>query len=156
MKKIFVASDHAGFDLKNLIVNHFDNYFKHSQSVKSSFEIIDLGPQNNSSVDYPDFADVVCQKLKNNTNDYGILICGSGQGMAIRANKYSYIRAALIYNNDIAQLSREHNNANVICLGSRFCTAEDAYKWITTFINSEFSEGRHTQRVAKITKPVDT
>ncbi len=139
-KKIFIAGDHAGFNFKNDIF----------QFLKNTHDIEDLGPTSDSSVDYPDFADLVCQKMKSHADSTGILICGSGQGMAIRANKYPFIRAALIYNEDLAKLSREHNDANVICIGSRYCSVEDAKKWTTLFLNTPFAGGRHQTRVAKI------
>lgn len=144
---IFIASDHAGFELKNQVVQFLK---------KQNLNISDLGTYNLDSVDFPDYANRVCEKLKEaNTlhtpriTSYGILICGSGQGVAMRANKYSHIRAALVYNDEIAKLSREHNDANIICLGARFCTIENAEKWINIFINTAFSEGRHRQRVDK-------
>ena len=161
---IYIASDHAGLDLKKQIVEFLNNIFN-SAAVKNkmgSVEVFDLGPQDSTSVDYPDYADKVCEALKKSATadsplaqqDRGILICGSGQGMALRANKYPHIRAALVYSDEIAKLSREHNDANVICLGSRFCTVENAQNWITIFLQTQFSEGRHSQRVAKVCKPV--
>lgn len=141
-KKILIAGDHAGLDLKQIIVSHL-------QSQKYSIQ--DFGPFDTTSVDFPDFANLVCEaQLKDPENTLGILVCGSGQGMSMRANKFKNIRAALVYSNEIAKLAKEHNNANIICLGSRFCTAEEAKQWITTFINTEFSGGRHSLRVAKI------
>lgn len=144
--KVYIASDHAGVELKNQVVQ----YLRESKQC----QIEDLGPFSQDSVDYPDFANAVCQRLQNDPEARGILICGSGQGMMIRANKYSFIRAALVYNDEIAQLSREHNNANIICLGARFCNLENAQKWINIFLNSHFAEGRHTLRVAKLSSPV--
>lgn len=141
--KLFIASDHAGLDLKKSIF----------ESLKSTQDIMDLGPFNSDSVDYPDYANLVCQKIKENPGSLGLLICGSGQGMNIRANKFSFIRAALVYNDEIAKLAREHNDCNVICIGSRFSTDENAKKWINIFINTAFSEGRHRQRVEKISQP---
>lgn len=138
--KVFISSDHAGFQFKDQII----------ELLKADYDIEDLGPNSEVSVDYPDFADLVCQKLKTNANTFGILICGSGQGMAIRANKYPFIRAALIYNEDLAKLSREHNDANVICIGSRYCNLEDAKKWAVMFLKTPFAGGRHESRVAKI------
>lgn len=143
--KILIASDHAGLELKDQVV----------RSLKKTDSIEDLGTFSKDSVDYPDFADKVCAKLKPQTdslqlNELGILICGSGQGMSIRANKFSNIRAALVYNDEIAILSREHNNANVICLGARFCTLEQALKWIEIFKKTPFAGGRHQSRVAKV------
>ncbi len=143
---IYIASDHAGLELKtNLLLE-----LKKNDSTNLFF---DLGPVNSESIDYPDFADLVCEKIKMDSQSFGILICGSGQGMSLRANKFSHIRAALVYNNEIAQLSREHNNCNIICLGSRFCTLENAKNWIKIFIKTPFSEGRHRQRVEKIHQP---
>ncbi len=140
MQKIFIASDHAGFDYKKEMLN----------KLKVDYEVIDLGPNDTSSVDYPDYANRVARKLKESTDAVGLLICGSGQGMALRANKYPHIRAALVYSDDTAKLSREHNDANVICLGSRFCTLEEALKWTKIFLNTPFAGGRHQSRVAKI------
>lgn len=141
MKNIYIASDHAGLDLKKQLIDLF-----HSKNI----HFIDLGPNDTTSVDYPDYANKVCEELKNDSLYKGILICGSGQGMSLRANKFPHIRAALVYNDEIAKLAREHNDANVICLGSRFCSLRDAEKWIEIFINTSFSEGRHRQRVDKI------
>lgn len=141
---IYIAGDHAGFPLKEHVIKYLA---EHSKSQKIKFT--DLGPFNLDSVDYPDFADLVCKKVIADKEARGILICGSGQGMAMRANKYAPIRAALVYNDEIAKLSREHNDANVICLGARFCTTENAEKWINIFLNTPFSEGRHRQRVDK-------
>lgn len=146
MTKIFIASDHAGFELKKQVV----------EALKSECDVQDFGPFNLDSVDYPDFADKVCQQLKSHSEpgiqltEFGILICGSGQGMAMRANKYPHIRAALVYGEEITALTREHNNANVICLGSRFCTLEQALKWIQIFKKTTFAGGRHQTRVAKV------
>ena len=147
--KIHIASDHAGIELKSIVVNHLKS---------NNCEVIDYGPFNSESVDYPDFANKVCQNLATQDNqseltEFGILICGSGQGMALRANKYINIRAALVYSNEIAKLSREHNNANIICLGARFCDAENAINWINTFKTTNFAQGRHQTRVAKLSTP---
>ena len=136
---IYIGSDHAGFELKNKVI-------------KTHPEFIDLGTKNLDSVDFPDYANLVCEKMKADPGSIGILICGSGQGMAMRANKFSHIRAALVYNDEITQLSREHNNANVICMGSRFFSLENAIKLINIIINNLFSEGRHRQRVDKISQ----
>lgn len=152
--KIWIASDHAGLELKNKLVQAL-------QQSKQD-EIFDLGPQSIESVDYPDFADLVSQKLKTLNqisqptlwNEFGILICGSGQGMALRANKYPFIRAALVYSDEICQLAREHNNANIICIGSRFCNFEQAVRWIEIFKKTHFAGGRHQTRVAKVSSPI--
>ncbi len=143
---VIIASDHAGFEYKTQIIE-----FLKTQKIN----VIDMGPPNLDSVDYPDFADLVCKKIEITPNSFGILICGSGQGMALRANKYPHIRAALVYNSEIAKLAREHNNANIICLGSRFCSLSDAQNWISLFLNTEFSQGRHAVRVAKISGAVN-
>ena len=144
MKSIFIASDHAGFEIKNSLVETLKTTFK------QNFTVEDLGPNSLDSVDYPDYADLVAKKLKTNPLAFGILICGSGQGMAIRANKYLHIRAALVYSDDVVKLAREHNDANVLCIGSRFCTSADAERWIELFLKTPFAGGRHQTRVAKI------
>ena len=120
--KILIAADHAAIELKASIVNNLKS---------QGFTVEDFGPFDTTSVDFPDFANKVCEKIKpEDPNTLGILVCGSGQGMAMRANKFKHIRAALIYNDEIAKLAKEHNNANVICMGARFCTAEQANNWI--------------------------
>lgn len=144
--KVYIASDHAGVELKKQIIQYLND--------SKLCETEDLGPFSADSVDYPDYANQVCLRLKDEPQSKAILICGSGQGMMIRANKFPFIRAALVYNDEIAQLSREHNNANVICLGARFCNLENAQKWISIFLNTHFSEGRHAVRVAKLSSPV--
>ncbi len=152
MTKIYLASDHAGFELKKQMVEAL-------KANSSDCEIIDLGPSTTDSVDYPDYADKLCKSVKSqedpaNLNVFGVLICGSGQGMAMRANKYTHIRAALVYNDEISALSREHNNANIICLGSRYCSPEQALKWINIFKKTTFAGGRHQTRVAKLVTPI--
>lgn len=142
---IYISSDHAGFDLKEKI--------RSALLQNPKYHLTDHGPKDTTSVDYPDYADLVCQSLKKDSNGFGILICGSGQGMNIRANKYSFIRAALVYSDEIAKLSREHNNANVICIGARFCSFEDADRWINLFLQTDFAGGRHQTRVAKLGCP---
>ena len=142
MKKILIGADHAGFELKNKIVQ-----FLKSQN----YSVEDFGTNDATSVDFPDYANKVCSALKSDDkNTVGILICGSGQGMAMRANKFAHVRAALVYNDEITKLAREHNDANVLCIGSRFCTAEQAQNWVKIFLTTEFSSGRHSLRVAKI------
>jgi ribose 5-phosphate isomerase B len=146
--KILIASDHAGFELKNKLV----------EALKNNFEVQDFGPQSLDSVDYPDFANLVCKNLKTENDqpqlkEFGILVCGSGQGMALRANKFQQIRAALVYSDEITKLSREHNNANIICIGSRFCDFETALRWVNIFKESTFAQGRHQTRVAKVSSP---
>lgn len=146
--RILIASDHAGLELKNQLV----------EALKNKFEVHDFGPQTTDSVDYPDFANFVCKNLKSENdqptlNEFGILVCGSGQGMALRANKFQHIRAALVYSDEITKLSREHNNANIICIGSRFCDFESALRWVNIFKETTFAQGRHQTRVAKVSSP---
>jgi ribose 5-phosphate isomerase B len=145
--RLFLASDHAGVEFKKSLMQNLKEQLP-------ELELVDLGPQTADSVDYPDFADLVCQAIKTEASSKGLLICGSGQGMALRANKHPHIRAALVYSAEIAALSREHNNANVMCVGARFCSPTDAYNWTKIFLNTDFAEGRHTVRVAKISRPV--
>ena len=141
MKKIFIASDHAGFNLKKSIITRF--------SKKLKFE--DLGPLNqNKPVNYPDYAHRLCRKISKKSNNIGILVCGSGMGMAMAANKHKKIRAALCYSIKNTKLSRLHNNANIITLGARLINKNTAFKCINIFINTKFEGGRHAKRVKKI------
>lgn len=139
-KTIFIASDHAGLDLKRHLLNRYPHLpFK------------DLGTMNGDSVDYPDYADRVCRELEGRVADAcGILICGSGQGMAIRANRFKWIRAALCWSEEVAALAREHNDANVLCLGGRLLTFPMAEKIFDTFLSTPFAGGRHQGRVDKL------
>jgi ribose 5-phosphate isomerase B len=142
--KILIASDHAGYNLKKYIMEHF--YELH-------FE--DLGTYDTQSVDYPDYAEKLCKllpagSLDQNPEHMGILICGSGQGMAIKANKHSHIRAALCHSTVTAKLAREHNNANVLCMGERILPNTLAKEMVEIFLNTKFLEGRHSNRVKKL------
>ena len=139
-KIIFIASDHAGFKLKESI----KIFLKENMN-----EVIDLGTKNMNSVDYPDFAHLLAKKI-NKKNLLGVLICGSGAGMSIVANRHKNIRAALCYNVKTAKLSRQHNNANVITIGSRMTKKKLALKCVQAFIGTNFSGGRHLRRVNKI------
>ena len=141
MKQIFIASDHAGFILKKNIIKKF--------SKKINFK--DLGANNSyQSVNYPDYAHRLCKNVIKNKSNIGILICGSGMGMAMSANKHKKIRAALCYSPKNAKLSRLHNDANVITLGSRLTKKETAFKCIITFLRTKFEGGRHIKRIKKI------
>ena len=140
-KKVVLASDHAGFKLKEEIKKFLINKRK---------KVLDLGTKDTKSVDYPDYAHLLSKKMKNNKNQFGILICGSGTGMSMAANKHKNIRAALCYNTKSAKLSRLHNNANVITLGSRFTKKNLALKCVSTFLKTDFDGGRHSRRVKKI------
>ena len=140
-KKICIASDHAGFKLKETIKDFL---------IAKNISIFDLGPMNENSVDYPDFAKKVANRIKANKSDIGILVCGSGTGMAISANKTKGIRAAVCYNVKSTTLSRLHNNANIISIGSRLTKKNIALKLVSLFLNTKFEGGRHLRRVKKI------
>ena len=141
MKKIFISSDHAGFKLKLSVKSYLQ---------KKKFKFQDLGPLNSSKVDYPDFAHKVARKVKNNKNCVGILICGSGTGMNIAANKHKNIRAAQCFDLKSTKLSRLHNDANIITLGSRIISKKNALKFIGVFLSTKFEGGRHLKRIKKI------
>ena len=141
MKKIFISSDHAGFQLKEDIKSHLSKK-------KLSFQ--DLGPFNDDRVDYPDYAHKVAKKVKVNKSNVGILICGSGMGMNIAANRHKNIRAAQCFNLKSTKLSRLHNDANIITLGSRLLTKKLAINCVNTFLNTKFEGGRHSKRIKKI------
>ena len=141
LKKIFISSDHAGYKLKELIKLHLD---------KKKFKYTDLGPMNNDKVDYPDYAHKVAKKVKSNKNHVGILICGSGMGMNITANRHKNIRAAQCFNLKSAKLSRLHNDANIITLGSRLLSNKNALNFVNVFLNTKFEGGRHAKRIKKI------
>ena len=140
-KKVVLASDHAGFKLKEEIKNFL---------IKKKEKILDLGTKNTNSVDYPDYAHLLSKKMKKDKNQFGILICGSGTGMSMAANKHKNIRAALCYNTKSTKLSRSHNNANVMTIGSRLIKKKVALKCVSTFLNTDFDGGRHIRRVKKI------
>ncbi len=140
-KKVCIASDHAGFNLKEAIKDYLiDRYVS----------IFDLGPYENKSVDYPDYAKKLARRLKAKKSDIGILVCGSGTGMSISANKIKGIRAAVCYNSRSTRLSREHNNANIIALGSRLTKRSLSLKLVEIFLKTKFEGGRHLKRVRKI------
>ena len=141
MKKIFISSDHAGYKLKEEIK-------KHLKRKKLYFE--DMGPNTNQKVDYPDYAHKVARKVKINKKNFGILVCGSGTGMNIAANKHKNIRAAQCFNLKSTKLSRLHNDANIITLGSRLISKKNALRFISIFLNTKFEGGRHIKRVKKI------
>ena len=141
MKKIFISSDHAGFNLKEKIKKKFSKKFLFK----------DMGTDNSKkSVNYPDYAHKLSKKVSNNSNNIGILVCGSGMGMSMAANKHKKIRAAVCYSVKNAKLSRLHNNANIITLGSRLIKKNTAFKCIEVFINTKFEGGRHKNRVKNI------
>ena len=141
MKKIFLSSDHAGYKLKEFIKLHLD---------KKKINYTDLGPYNSDRVDYPDFAHKVAKKVKTNKNNFGILVCGSGMGMNIAANRHKNIRAAQCFNLKSTKLSRLHNDANIITLGSRLLSKKLALTCVIAFLNTKFEGGRHLKRIKKI------
>ena len=141
IKKIFLASDHAGFSLKQSI----SKFLK-----KKEIEILDLGPKNSEAVDYADFAHLLAKKMKKQKNNVGILVCGSGEGMSMAANRHKNIRAALCYDTKSTKLSRMHNNANVITIGSRLTKKSVALRCVDTFLKTTFEGGRHLRRIKKI------
>ena len=141
MKTIFIASDHAGFNLKKAILK------KYSKKLK----IMDMGTNNSKkSVNYPDYAHKLCLKVSKKKSNIGVLVCGSGMGMAMSANKHKKIRAALCYSVKNAKLSRLHNDANIITLGSRLSSKNKAFNCLNAFLNTKFEGGRHKKRVKNI------
>ena len=139
--KIYFVSDHAGLSLRQSLLMHVQ---------AAGYETIDLGPPEAASVDYPDFAKKVGKRVKSKKSDVGILVCGSGTGMAMTANKIKGIRAAVCYNNSSTYLCRKHNNANILCLGSRLTKKKDIKKILSIFLSTKFEGGRHNRRIKKI------
>lgn len=139
--KVLIAADHAGVELKNELIK-----------TMPQIDWEDLGPSSKDSVDYPDFADKVAKRVQDHPDLRGVLICGSGQGMAMRANKYPNVRAALVWNKDVACLARAHNDANILCLGARVSTLEEAQSFTKIFLETAFEGGRHSARVAKVSR----
>ncbi|MFC2186632.1 ribose 5-phosphate isomerase B [Peijinzhouia sedimentorum] len=141
MKKIAIGGDHAGFEYKQKLI---------SQLSGMGYNITDFGPSSDASVDYPDYIHPMASSVEAGENVLGIAICGSGNGVAMTANKHKAIRAALCWNKDLAALARQHNDANIICIPSRFVSFETALEMVTTFLTVEFEGGRHQKRVDKI------
>lgn len=142
MDKIAIASDHAGFPLKDQLAN----YLK-----EKGFDVLDLGTNNaETSVDYPLEAEKLVHTIKEEKAPRGILVCGSGIGMCMAANRYSFIRAALVYEVNAAHLARQHNDANVLCLGARMTDFETAKKLVDEFLNTPFEGGRHERRILEL------
>ena len=136
-KKIFIASDHAGYEMKTKLKDNFSSF-------------IDLGTNSIDSVDYPDFANKLTNEVLNNDKSLGILICGTGVGMSIAANRSKGIRAGLVNSIEVARLIRQHNDANVLVIPGRFMEAEEAINCVKMFIETQFEAGRHKQRIEKI------
>lgn len=145
---LYIASDHAGYELKFNLVSLLLEEFK-------DYEVFDCGPYSDESVDYPDYAEHVCEKVLNDKGSFGILVCGTGVGMSIAANKVNGIRAALCNDIYTAALCRQHNDANILCMGSRVIGTGVATQVIKTFLESKFEEGRHTTRIDMIKKIED-
>ena len=140
-KKISLASDHAGYILKEIIKEKL---------VKNNIKVFDLGPKTKDSVDYPDYAKKVARNISSRKTNMGILVCGSGTGMAMSANKFRKIRAAVCYNSVSTRLSRTHNNANILAIGSRLTRQKEAIKLVKIFLSTKFEGGRHLRRIKKI------
>lgn len=138
--RIYIGSDHAGFDLKDAVIKRYGE----------KFEFRDMGTFSNESVDYPDFAHKVADNVLNDSESVGILICGTGNGMAITANKHAGIRAALCWSPEISALAKQHNNANILVLPARFIKTEYAFEIIDSYFNATFEGGRHLNRINKI------
>lgn len=139
--KISIGNDHAGTEYKFAIINYLD-----SKGIKTT----NYGTDNSDSVDYPDFVHPVAKDVVNKSADFGILICGSANGVAMTANKYQDVRAGLCWNKEIVKLTRQHNNANVLCIPARYTAIPQALQMVETFLNTEFEGGRHQNRVDKI------
>ncbi|WP_215225407.1 ribose 5-phosphate isomerase B [Echinicola shivajiensis] len=140
-KKIAIGGDHAGFDYKQKLVEYL---------TEAGFEVKDFGPFTDASVDYPDYVHPLCDAIESGEFEKGIVVCGSGNGVAITANKHQGIRAAICWNKDLSALSRQHNDANVISIPARFVPYELAQDMIEIFLSTEFEGGRHANRVNKI------
>ena len=139
--KIVVGSDHAGFELKQNIIEHLS---------ERNMNYVDFGTSCLDSVDYPDYAKKVAEEVNSNDLIMGILVCGSGQGMAMTANRFKNVRAAICHNSDVAKVTRQHNDANVLCLGSRFIDISEAIKCVDVFLSTDFEGERHLKRINKI------
>lgn len=139
--KIVIGSDHAGFEYKTEIIEFLS---------KKNISIIDVGTNSEASCDYPDYAHALAEKIENKEVEMGILLCGSANGVAMAANKHQAIRAALCWENEIANLARLHNDANVLCLPARYISIESAFEMVNTFFTTDFEGGRHQKRVDKI------
>ena len=136
--KIAIASDHAGLEMKNFIGDVLK---------QKKIEVLDLGTNDTTSVDYPLFADKLAEAVLNKEADLGVLVCGTGIGISIRANRHKGIRAALLYSDEVAEMVKKHNNANVIVFGGRTMNKDDVAKRIDIFLNTEFEGGRHQKRI---------
>ena len=141
MKKIGIACDHAGFQMKEFLVGYLST---------KGYDVVDFGTDSEASIDYPDFGHALASAIEAGEMEQGIGLCGSGEGMAMTLNKHQGIRAGLCWNNDVAALIRQHNNANVVVLPARFISNDEAMEIVNTFLSTDFEGGRHEARVAKI------
>jgi ribose 5-phosphate isomerase B len=139
--KISIGNDHAGTDYKFKIIQFLES---------KNIEVTNYGTDSSTSVDYPDFVHPVAKDVENNVVDLGILLCGSANGVAMTANKYQGIRAGLCWTNEIVELIRQHNNANILCIPARYTKEKDIIEMVDTFIKTDFEGGRHQRRVDKI------
>lgn len=139
--KIAIANDHAGVEYKNLIIKHLN---------EKGYETVNFGTDDSASVDYPDYAEKVARAIKSGVADSGILVCGTGIGMSIAANKFKGIRASVCGDCYSAEMTRKHNDANVLCLGARVLGIDLALKIVDSFLNSSFEGGKHARRLCKI------
>jgi ribose 5-phosphate isomerase B len=139
--RVAVGCDHAGFEYKEEVKKMLSGM---------GYIIRDYGTHSKDSVDYPDFVHPVAESIEDKENEFGVLFCGSANGVAITANKHQQVRAAIAWKNEIAALSRQHNDANILCLPARFISIEEAKEFTLTFLTTEFEGGRHANRVKKI------
>jgi ribose 5-phosphate isomerase B len=141
-QRIAIGCDHAGYELKETLKTFLE---------KKEYLVTDFGTNSKDSVDYPDYVHPLAESVEEGKNDFGIVICGSANGVAITANKHKGIRAAIAWENELAALARQHNNANVLCLPARYINQQQAEQFVSTFLATGFEGGRHSQRVKKIT-----
>lgn len=139
--KIAIGNDHAGTDYKDHIVEHLQN---------NGYTVLNFGTNSDKSVDYPDFIHPVASAIEKGEADFGIIICGSGNGAQMTANKHKGVRAALCWNNELVSLARQHNDANVLSIPARFVSRHQALSFVDIFLNTKFEGGRHQNRVNKI------
>ena len=143
MQKIAIAADHGGFELKNQLIKYYQD---------KDIHIEDMGTYSSESCDYPDIADKLCHAILSGEVETGILVCGTGIGISIAANRHKGIRAAVLYDDDVARLAREHNNANIAVFGGRTMSKEDAFRRMDIFLNTIFLGDRHLRRIQKLDK----
>ena len=139
--KVAIGNDHAGVELKNLLISYMES---------EGIEVVNYGCNSNDSVDYPDFAHLVSSDVENKKTDLGVLICGSGNGMIMTANKHAGIRAALCWTEEIAEMAKLHNNANILTLPARFISTEKGLEILKAYLGTEFEGGRHQRRIDKM------